>query len=702
MPHDFSFRLFAVGFSVLHRLRCHSRCAKRDGIVKSDVNIKKKPKPNEDEPVEVRLLGKLVITAQTGDAIELPTQKAKALFAMIVLAGSGGVDRAVTAAKLWSRGTDAQARTNLRQTLASIRKAISGSDIIESDASTLRVHQYAVRSDVDAFGHPDRNVILPYVETLGPLLDGLQLDEPGFSDWLIQERASLLRRVTTSLFELSEELMTSGALGDAQTVNQKLIALDEFDEGAHRQAMRIHALQGAPAKALRHYERLCDLLAKELDTKPGETTRQLMQSLRETESSVERSKDGVRTQRTPIVGNVRNQKTPIVALPFVQYGAGLEEGLGVSLAEDISVELGRFATLSVLRQAEASRSGNDDTAQRAKAYIVEGSLRTSGQRLRVSVQLFDGKNGNLVWADRYETELRDSFDLLEEITRRAVATIPGRVQADVAERATRSSLDALSAHELMLRGKMLRDTLSADAMLEARGILEKAVSLDPSNARAHMYLSDTYVIDGWLGLGDEATAKQALHHAKLAVSADNADVFVQDHLGFAYLSNAMWQDGRAQIDRTLQKIKNEVESNAWCGYALALLGEHKAALREVESATSRDQMPLATFGWIRGQVFSFNGRFEEAIDELRGASSLNSLALAFLAGDYARLGRMDEAASTLADFVEQRRTELNSRERSVGKDTVGVLAGGFRPMWREASDWQHITRGLALAGLDDP
>jgi DNA-binding SARP family transcriptional activator len=620
---------------------------------------------------------------------------------MIVLAKGGGVDRAVAAANLWSRGTDTQARTNLRQTLASIRKAFSGSDIIDSKASALRVHDNAVRSDVDAFVCSDFNEILQHLETLGPLLDGLQLDEPGFSDWLTQERASLQRQVTTTLFELSEELMTRGELSDAQTVTQKLITLDEFDEGAHRQLMRIYVLQGAPAKALRHYDSLRDLLSKELDTMPGEATQQLMMSLRETDGVITRSKDGALAQRALSAGSKRNQKTPIVALPFVQYGADLDEGFGVSLAEDIAVELGRFATLSVLRQGDAAGTGHDDIVRHANAYIVEGSIRASGQRLRVSVQLVDGETSNLVWADRYETELLNSFDLLEEITRRAVATIPGRIQANVAERATLSSIDALNAHELMLRGKMLRDTLSADAMLEARGILQHAVSLDPSNARAQMYLSDTHIIDGWLGLGDEATAKLALHHAKLAISADHTDVFVQDHLGFAYLSNGMWQDGHAQIDRTLQKIKHEVESNAWCGYALALLGEHKAAMREVENATSRDQMPLAAFGWIRGQVFSLNGRFEDAIDELRGASSLNSLALSFLAGDYARLGRLEEAASTLGEFVEQRRAELNSRNLSPGGNTVGALAGGFKGMWRDASDWQHIASGLALAGLKD-
>lgn len=651
----------------------------------------KKTQPTADNSIlTVRLLGTFEIATASGDPIELPTQKAKALFAKLVLAKSAGADRASTAAMLWSRGTDAQARTNLRQTLASIRRILPDADIIDSNAQTMRIKQGALKTDVDAIELPDHAAISSYIPTIGPLLDGLHIDEPAFSEWLTTEQSAFHRKVTTTLFELAELLIEQGALDDALSTNQRLLALDGFDEGAHRQTMRIYARQGAPAKALSHYWSLVSLLSKELDTAPDEATQKLMQALKSTGGAAQSQPMEV----VPAKSFDHELKTSLSVQPFALYGTDLDLGFGVSLAEDIAIELGRFATLQVTRPGDSTSSQNSD-------YVVAGSIRVSGQRLRVSVQLMDNPSGSLIWADRYETKLADGFDLLEEITSRSVATIPGRIQADVAEKATRSSLDALSAHELMLRGKRLRDTLGAREMQEARDILQRAVTLDPSNARAHMYLSDTYVIDGWLGLGDRTTAKLALDLAKLAVSADHSDVFVQDHLGFAFLSNAMWQDGRAQIERTLQKIKHEVESNAWCGYALALLGDHKAALREVESATSRDQMPLATFGWIRGQVFSLNGRHEDAIDELRGASSLNSLALAFLAGDYARTGRSKEAATTLAEFVELRRRELTERDIPFDGETVQDLASGYSAMWKNPEDWDHIASGLKSAGLPD-
>lgn len=639
----------------------------------------------EKAAIEVRVLGDFRATAPDGTTLNFPTQKARALFARLVIAGDTGLDRSTTAGMFWSRGTDAQARTNLRQTLASIRKAIGQDGVIESDGERIRVHDGSVRSDIGTLMADDRQQVLALIPGIGPLLSDISIDEPGFSDWLTRERATRRAQVSAVLFELADALMAEGEWVNAQVVNQKLLALDEFDEGFHRQAMRIHAGRGARAKALQHYDDLTALLERELDAKPSDATQALAETLK--------SADATETAPAPPDPSDAHDKTRLIVLPFEEHGGEFADGFGRSLAEEIAVELGRFATLSVARAeahgAEASDSG----------YRVGGSVRASGDRLRVTLHLTDNASGNLIWSDRHDEPIRDSLDLLEDIVRRVVATIPGRVQVDVAESTLRTGVDALGAHELMLRGKMLRDTLSVAAMDEARDVLERAVALDPTNARAQMYLSDTYIIDAWLGVNTEGTSDKALHHARLAIAADHSDVFIQDHLGFALLCNGMWQDGRAQIEKALAKIQHEVESNAWCGYALSILGDHEAALREVLKATARDQMPLATFGWIRAQVFSFNGRYDDTINELRGVSVLNSLAQAFLVGAYSRTGRKDEASAALAEFVKMRRGELEGRGQRVSSDNVDELAGGFRGMWRRAEDWEHIADGLALAGL---
>ena len=648
------------------------------------------------EPFQVRLLGGFSIERPDRSVVTLPTQKAKALFAMIALAGADGIDRSIAASWLWSRGSDIQARTNLRQTLASIRKALSSAvDCIESRGTTLRILSGAIETDFEALKQEKFDLLWVNLDGLGRLLDGVRVNEPDFEGWLENTRSSVQNQLAYALFTMVEARQAEGGHDDALRANAKLLSLDEFDEAVHRQTMRIHTSLGAPAKALRHYENLTKLLKSELGIAPSAATQDLMVSLKR-KASVPRSEQAKLEPQAVVDAR---QMTTITVSPFLIRGDALDRTLGAELAEEIAVELGRFATLRVSLGETANPAQASNSTDLLLTYTLEGSIRQSAGRVRVTVQLLDASTRTLIWAERYETTALDTVEMLDDISACVAAAIPGRVQADVAERSARQSLDTLGTHALMLRGKQLRDKLSAPAILEARQVLEKAVKRDPQNARAQMYLSDTYVIDGWLGLNDVDGARLALAHARLAVAADPTDVFVQDHLGFAFLSNAMWQDGQAQIDSTLRKIGNEIESNAWCGFALSILGDHKRAEIEVLRSTARDPLPPATFGWIRGQVFSLNGRFEEAINELRGAASLNSLSKAFLAGAYARMGRKSDASSALEDYVQTRRLEFACRQMAIPKTTVQGLAGGYRAMWKQQQDWDHVALGLEQAGL---
>ena len=650
------------------------------------------------KPFRLHLLGRFAISSSDQTVLELPTQKSKALVALIALAGNEGIDRLKAASMLWSRGTDAQARANLRQTLASIRKTLGDhGEIILSDGASMRIATATIQTDIAALQAGDSKAIWADLDALGPFLDGIRINEPDFEEWLASTRAQVLNRVSIMLFDMAEEMLANGAWNDAKKANKKLLSLDSFDEGAHRQAMRIFAATGAHAQALRHYDELAALLSSELGVLPCPPTQELMRSLRTSAelapiTTVDPAKEPAHEVS---VQQNRSTTTSLAVFPFATLGS--DDGLPPlsGIAEDIAIELDRFSTLNVALRHDKIAAADENL------YAVEGSVRYSKSTARVSVQLIDGRSRNILWAERYDRTLDDGFEAQDDIVRCVAAAIPGRVQADVADRAARQDIDVLSAHELMLQGKMLRDALSADAILKARVLLERAITLDASNARAHMYLSDTHVIDGWLGLSDDESAAKALHHARLAIAADPSDVYVQDHLGFAFLSNGMWRDGQSQIEKALRKIANEVESNAWCGYAFSLIGNHEVALQEVLRSTERDPRPPASFGWIRAQVFSFNGQFDAVIEELLGASVLNSLAQAFLVGAYARLGRAEDASGALADFTQMRRSELLTRQRPVPRDTVVGLAGGFRAMWQRPQDWEHIASGLSLAGLPD-
>ncbi|SLN21487.1 invasion protein regulator [Falsiruegeria litorea R37] len=417
---------------------------------------------------------------------------------------------------------------------------------------------------------------------------------------------------------------------------------------------------------------------------------------------------GVTTKNSQQPKPVEKFKPTIAVLPFHNMSDDPEQLFFTDgIAEDIITGLSRFRTLQLVSRNASFRfrDQNADSAEIAAAlgadYLIEGSVRKAGSRVRVSVQLVDANSGSQLWSDRYDRELEDVLEVQDDVTRSIVAVLPGRVQHDVADRSAQKPDDEMRAHELMLKGKALRDGLNARDTAKARALLERAIALDPSIARSFMYLSDTYVIDLWLGLADSEATGHVLHIARKGAALDNRDVYIQDQLGFAYLCAGLWHEAEAQFEKTLSLIENEAESMAWCGYAFLLLGQHQKARDIVSEAMKLDPLHPPAIAWIMGQIEFFCGDFEAALGLLMGEARLNSLATAFVAASYAKLGRQTEAEAALVEFIAERRDELLSRNIKVDEETVSNLARGYQTMWRQPDDFEHLAAGLHKAGLSN-
>lgn len=399
-------------------------------------------------------------------------------------------------------------------------------------------------------------------------------------------------------------------------------------------------------------------------------------------------------------------KPSIAVLPFEnRSGDSSSEFLSDGISEDIIIGLSRFKTLFVIaRNSSFSFKGKNVDAKDigrklGVQYIVEGSVRQAGNRVRVAAQLIEAETGNHVWAERYDSELQDIFDVQDEVTKSIVAVLPGQVQQDVADRASRKPTSNMKAHELMLQAKALRDRLNVEDIAQARVLLENAIALDPKYARAHMYLADTYVVDLFLGVATEGASKKSFDLSRRGAALDTHDVYIQDQLGFAYLCEGLWDDAEVQFEKTLSQIVNEAESMAWCGYAFLLLGRHEKAGDIVLKATQLDPLHPPALDWILGQVHFCAKRYEDVIRVLMGDALLNSMAHVFLVASYAHLGRLSDARSALKTFIDARRREFDLRGIEIGENSVETLAGGFRGIWRNRADWTHIADGLIKAGL---
>jgi TolB-like protein len=649
----------------------------------------------------INLLGNPSVHAPDGSARQIRTQKALGLLALIATAGASGMTRERAAGMLWSRSPEPQARTNLRQALASLKKSLRpGVNILRSSGPVLFLCPDHAVSDIDRLSAStdptDPAARRDFLLSAGVFLDGIAIDEPDFEDWLAGERTHYRALRISAMFALTDTCIGEGELDGALALARGLLSADNYDEAAHRLAMQVYLARDEPVKALQQFNSMETVLLSELGIQPSAASRDLKEQIR--------SPVPVRTEMADASG----EKPTLVVLPFRSLSDDPDHRyFSAGLAEDITTQLSRFSTLTVIARHNTGLvpSEPDDMARIGRDlgahYVVVGSVRWIGARVRISAQLVEVASGAQIWAERFDRQPQDLFEVQDEVTGRIAAALPGRLQDDVAERAARKPVDRLKAYELLLRGKVLRDSLSLAGNRQARKLLEQALKIDETVARAHMYLSDTYVVDCWFGVGDDNARALALSHARRAVALDGTDVYIQDHLGFAFHCSKMWDDAEIQIDKALAKIENEIESKAWCGYALLMFGQRDRARAVIQEVAERRSTLPAAFDWISGQLHSLDGRYEEAVGALMGEALLNALSRAFLTGAYARLGRSQDAERALAEFVTMRRQELSGHFDGTCPATVTALAGGFRDMWRRQSDWEHIAEGLRMAGLPD-
>jgi DNA-binding SARP family transcriptional activator len=240
----------------------------------------------DKDGVDLRLLGGFQARLRQGPSLRVPTRKAQALLAYLALPCGVAHPRDKLAALLWGEMREGQARTNLRQTLFMLRKAlpIKASDSLRIDAANVTLEPAAVAVDVTAF---ERLVTQGTSDSLaqaaeiyqGDLLQGLAVRESPFEDWLMAERERLRELALEALAKL---LMQQRAVGTTEAALQtalRLLALDPLLETVHRTLMRLYAQLDRRDSALRQYQTCSDVLHRELGVGPEAETKDLYQEI---------------------------------------------------------------------------------------------------------------------------------------------------------------------------------------------------------------------------------------------------------------------------------------------------------------------------------------------------------------------------------------------------------------------------------------
>ena len=317
-------------------------------------------------------------------------------------------------------------------------------------------------------------------------------------------------------------------------------------------------------------------------------------------------------------------------------------------------------------------------------YIVEGSVRKAGVRVRVSAQLIDALDRHQIWAERYDREGQDIFAVQDEVARAVVATLEGRVAASGAEHTRRKPTDDWVAYDYFLRG---RELCYDYRQMEAEPLFARAAELDPSYTHAHAWraiaLGVTYLHDGRQGTLDAALAS-----ARTALALDDNDA--RCHYAMAYVALRCGEYDLAGLHHDRAHSLNPSDPDIAAGRAnwLMHVGRLDEALATLDAAIVRDPFP-ATWHWdVRGYVLFHLGRYTEAINAFRSVRAEPFWIVGMLAAAYALAGHDDAARRELERYLALRPgTTLGTVA-----DKIVYATEAMRERWLE---------GLRKAGLSE-
>jgi adenylate cyclase len=413
--------------------------------------------------------------------------------------------------------------------------------------------------------------------------------------------------------------------------------------------------------------------------------------------------DPVRAYRisgTPTVAitaeRTATDKPSVAVLPFDNMGSGEEQQyLCDGVSDDIITELSRFRQLRVLARNSSFRfrGPNVDVGRAGRElgvqYVLEGSVRRLGDRIRITAQLIDASTGHHVWADRFDRPLEELFDVQDHVVRTIVGTLVGRLQADRADRAKRKPPTSLVAYECVLRGDALPvyDDVSE---AEARRLFRRALELDPEYAKAYALLAFAICREWYVDMsGSNAALDQALALAKRAVELDDGQETCLGALGFVHMHLHSYDLAEQYYVRALALNPNSPTVLANLGDLYVRLGEPAKGIDYLKEAKIVDPFFAPKWYWgPMGRAYFVTHRYDDAIAAFARCPSTRYWGQAYLAACYALTGDIDRSKHHAAEVL--RLMPEFSISRFVPKDP-----------YRLSSDSKHRTEGLRQAGLPE-
>ena len=343
-------------------------------------------------------------------------------------------------------------------------------------------------------------------------------------------------------------------------------------------------------------------------------------------------------------------KPSIAVLPFTNMSGDTEqEYFSDGITEDIITELSRFRDLYVIaRNSTFTFKGQDVDIREVAAklgvqYVVEGSVRKAGDRVRITAQLIDGTDAKHKWADKYDSNLEDIFAVQDDVVASIVGALPSQIRHAELARRERTPTN-LRAYHLFLQGTRRIELGSRADISAGISLLERALDVEPEYAAAHAWLSGALTLEiNYVSSSErENTRKKCEWHSRRGVEIDETD----------YICHALLCDvcvfvlgdmveGRIYAERAMSLAPNASMALGYMGYMHNVAGERDLALKRCGDARRLDPLANGMTRFFEGVALFDVGRYDEAVRAMLAADWGNKLPN--LAAAYAMSGNLDKA-----------------------------------------------------------
>jgi adenylate cyclase len=390
----------------------------------------------------------------------------------------------------------------------------------------------------------------------------------------------------------------------------------------------------------------------------------------------------------------------IAVLPFVNMSEDpKQEYFSDGIAEEIITALSKTPKMLVIaRNSTFTYKGKAVKVKQVAEelgvqYVLEGSVRKAGERVRITAQLIDALTGHHLWAERYDRDLKDIFALQDEITIKIIGALQVKLTDGELARFAAKGTKNLEAYQNVLKAREPFYTITKEGNAQARRLFEKAISLDPAYAPAYLYLGATHWLDILLGSSKspKKSLKRAFEFIKKAQALDDSLPEAHAQLGYLYIMTRQHDKSIAECERAVALAPNSANAHIYMGLALKFTGKHEEAVRYTEQALRLDPLPPQWYFRAMGSAYSWVGRYEEAITFIRKAMQQapnDLLTRVMLTTAYSWAGRLEEARAQATEIL-----------RINPKYSIEHAAKTLR--YKNKADQERFLNALRTAGLPE-